>query len=202
MNLLCSCPKVWCAFVFYSIFIPRRKFASLLLIRTWSKTSANLNWKILKVRLGDLFASTVGFLPLCVWVPTQNQHFAALCSFNFPSAPLLSDQNPSEMDALCPSSLGPSRPQRRYERFGEQSGTTWVALSGHWEQREWSCGCFRTWLVSVSQLQRFPDSDPHPKGEHRNRAAQFAVGCEECRSCGMCMVEGFLSSGFTSSSEM
>lgn len=39
-------------------------------------------------------------------------------------APLLSDQNPSEMDALCPSSLGPSRPQRRYERFGEQSGTT------------------------------------------------------------------------------
>ncbi|TNM98587.1 hypothetical protein fugu_013151 [Takifugu bimaculatus] len=39
-------------------------------------------------------------------------------------APLLSDQNPSEMDALCPSTLGPSRPQRRYERFGEQSGTT------------------------------------------------------------------------------
>ncbi|CAG04525.1 unnamed protein product, partial [Tetraodon nigroviridis] len=28
------------------------------------------------------------------------------------------------MDALCPSSLGPSRPQRRYERFGEQPGTT------------------------------------------------------------------------------
>lgn len=41
--------------------------------------------------------------------------------------------------------------------------------------------------VSMSQLQRFPDSDPHPKGEHRNGAAQFAIGCEERRSCGMCM---------------
>uniref|UniRef100_A0A674MB47 Solute carrier family 36 member 1 n=1 Tax=Takifugu rubripes TaxID=31033 RepID=A0A674MB47_TAKRU len=33
-------------------------------------------------------------------------------------------ESPEKMDALCPSTLGPSRPQRRYERFGEQSGTT------------------------------------------------------------------------------
>ncbi|XP_013884403.1 proton-coupled amino acid transporter 1 [Austrofundulus limnaeus] len=40
-----------------------------------------------------------------------------------------SDQNPSELDALCPSPPGPSRPQRNYERIGERTGTTfWQTL--------------------------------------------------------------------------
>lgn len=47
--------------------------------------------------------------------------------FSASSGPLLSDQNPSEMDALCPSPPGPSRPQRNYERIGEQTGTSWVS---------------------------------------------------------------------------
>ena len=42
----------------------------------------------------------------------------------FASGSLFSDQNPSEMDALCPSPPGPSRPQRNYERIGEQTGTS------------------------------------------------------------------------------
>ncbi|XP_029367765.1 proton-coupled amino acid transporter 1 isoform X1 [Echeneis naucrates] len=37
---------------------------------------------------------------------------------------LFSDQNPSEMDALCPSPPGPSRPQRHYERIGSRTGTS------------------------------------------------------------------------------
>lgn len=48
--------------------------------------------------------------------------------FVFVSLPLvsalLSDQNPSELDALCPSPPGPSRPQRNYERIGGQAGTS------------------------------------------------------------------------------
>ncbi|XP_069566177.1 proton-coupled amino acid transporter 1 [Brachyistius frenatus] len=37
---------------------------------------------------------------------------------------LFSDQNPSEMDALCPSPPGPNRPQRHYERIGGRTGTS------------------------------------------------------------------------------
>lgn len=51
----------------------------------------------------------------------------SLLFFSASSGPLLSDQNPSEMDALCPSPPGPSRPQRNYERIGEQTGTSWVS---------------------------------------------------------------------------
>uniref|UniRef100_A0A672FW08 Solute carrier family 36 member 1 n=1 Tax=Salarias fasciatus TaxID=181472 RepID=A0A672FW08_SALFA len=45
--------------------------------------------------------------------------------------PLLSDQNPSEMDALCPSPPGPSRPQRNYERIGGQTGTSFFQTLIH-----------------------------------------------------------------------
>lgn len=41
------------------------------------------------------------------------------------------DHNPSEMDALCPSPPGPSRPQRNYERMGERSGTTFFQTLIH-----------------------------------------------------------------------
>lgn len=41
------------------------------------------------------------------------------------------DHNPSEMDALCPSPPGPSRPQRDYERMGERSGTTFFQTLIH-----------------------------------------------------------------------
>lgn len=45
------------------------------------------------------------------------------------SGSLFSDQNPSEMDALCPSPPGPSRPQRNYERIGGRTGTSYVIQS-------------------------------------------------------------------------
>ncbi|XP_075899542.1 proton-coupled amino acid transporter 1 [Nelusetta ayraudi] len=45
--------------------------------------------------------------------------------------PLLSDHNPSEMDALCPSPPGPSRPQRHYERIGERTGTSFCQTLIH-----------------------------------------------------------------------
>lgn len=41
------------------------------------------------------------------------------------------EHNPSEMDALCPSPPGPSRPQRDYERMGERSGTTFFQTLIH-----------------------------------------------------------------------
>ncbi|KAM3612608.1 uncharacterized protein V6R79_011071 [Siganus canaliculatus] len=44
---------------------------------------------------------------------------------------LFSDQNPSEMDALCPSPPGPSRPQRNYERIGERQGTSFCQTLIH-----------------------------------------------------------------------
>ncbi|XP_028271705.1 proton-coupled amino acid transporter 1 [Parambassis ranga] len=44
---------------------------------------------------------------------------------------LFSDQYPSEMDALCPSPPGPSRPQRHYERTGEQTGTSFCQTLIH-----------------------------------------------------------------------
>ncbi|KAM7000474.1 proton-coupled amino acid transporter 1 isoform 1-T2 [Tautogolabrus adspersus] len=44
---------------------------------------------------------------------------------------LFSDQNPSEMDALCPSPPGPSRPQRNYERIGERTGTSFCQTLIH-----------------------------------------------------------------------
>ncbi|XP_054647821.1 proton-coupled amino acid transporter 1 isoform X1 [Dunckerocampus dactyliophorus] len=44
---------------------------------------------------------------------------------------LLSDQNPSELDALCPSPPGPSRPQRDYERIGTQTGTSFCQTLIH-----------------------------------------------------------------------
>uniref|UniRef100_A0A7N8X017 Solute carrier family 36 member 1 n=1 Tax=Mastacembelus armatus TaxID=205130 RepID=A0A7N8X017_9TELE len=39
--------------------------------------------------------------------------------------------NPSEMDALCPSPPGPSRPQRNYERMGGQTGTSFCQTLIH-----------------------------------------------------------------------
>ncbi|XP_058506488.1 proton-coupled amino acid transporter 1 [Solea solea] len=44
---------------------------------------------------------------------------------------LFSDHHPSEMDALCPSPPGPSRPQRTYERFGGQTGTSFCQTLIH-----------------------------------------------------------------------
>ncbi|CAI5653209.1 unnamed protein product [Oreochromis niloticus] len=44
---------------------------------------------------------------------------------------LLSDQNPSELDALCPSPPGPSRPQRNYERIGGRAGTSFFQTLIH-----------------------------------------------------------------------
>ncbi|KAM7389346.1 hypothetical protein PAMP_023330 [Pampus punctatissimus] len=44
---------------------------------------------------------------------------------------LFSDQNPSEMDALCPSPPGPSRPQRNYERIGGRTGTSFFQTLIH-----------------------------------------------------------------------
>ncbi|KAK2848763.1 hypothetical protein Q5P01_008597 [Channa striata] len=44
---------------------------------------------------------------------------------------LFSDQNPSEMDALCPSPPGPSRPQRNYERIGGRTGTSFCQTLIH-----------------------------------------------------------------------
>lgn len=41
------------------------------------------------------------------------------------------DHNPSEMDALCPSPPGPTRPQRNYERMGEHTGTTFFQTLIH-----------------------------------------------------------------------
>ncbi|KAK7921892.1 hypothetical protein WMY93_008794 [Mugilogobius chulae] len=41
------------------------------------------------------------------------------------------DHHPSEMDALCPSPPGPSRPQRNYERMGERTGTTFFQTLIH-----------------------------------------------------------------------
>uniref|UniRef100_A0A7N5ZXW0 Amino acid transporter transmembrane domain-containing protein n=1 Tax=Anabas testudineus TaxID=64144 RepID=A0A7N5ZXW0_ANATE len=40
-------------------------------------------------------------------------------------------QNPSEMDALCPSPPGPSRPQRNYERIGGRTGTSFFQTLIH-----------------------------------------------------------------------
>uniref|UniRef100_A0A669CNS7 Solute carrier family 36 member 1 n=1 Tax=Oreochromis niloticus TaxID=8128 RepID=A0A669CNS7_ORENI len=55
--------------------------------------------------------------------------------FVFVSLPLvsalLSDQNPSELDALCPSPPGPSRPQRNYERIGGRAGTSFFQTLIH-----------------------------------------------------------------------
>uniref|UniRef100_A0A1A8JR59 Solute carrier family 36 (Proton/amino acid symporter), member 1 n=2 Tax=Nothobranchius kuhntae TaxID=321403 RepID=A0A1A8JR59_NOTKU len=44
---------------------------------------------------------------------------------------LFSDQIPSELDALCPSPPGPSRPQRNYERIGGQTGTSFCQTLIH-----------------------------------------------------------------------
>ncbi|KAM6924207.1 neutral amino acid uniporter 4 [Xenentodon cancila] len=44
---------------------------------------------------------------------------------------LFSDQNPSEMDALCPSPPGPTRPQRNYERIGGRTGTSFCQTLIH-----------------------------------------------------------------------
>ncbi|XP_034077617.1 proton-coupled amino acid transporter 1 isoform X2 [Gymnodraco acuticeps] len=44
---------------------------------------------------------------------------------------LFSDQNPSEMDALCPSPPGPTRPQRLYERIGGREGTSFCQTLIH-----------------------------------------------------------------------
>lgn len=44
---------------------------------------------------------------------------------------LFPDQNPSEMDALCPSPPGPSRPQRNYERMGGRAGTSFFQTLIH-----------------------------------------------------------------------
>ncbi|XP_008419066.1 proton-coupled amino acid transporter 1 [Poecilia reticulata] len=44
---------------------------------------------------------------------------------------LFSDQNPSELDALCPSPPGPSRPQRNYERIGGRTGTSFCQTLIH-----------------------------------------------------------------------
>ncbi|KAI3352020.1 hypothetical protein L3Q82_020259 [Scortum barcoo] len=44
---------------------------------------------------------------------------------------LFSDHHPSEMDALCPSPPGPSRPQRHYERTGERTGTSFCQTLIH-----------------------------------------------------------------------
>ncbi|KAI4787124.1 hypothetical protein KUCAC02_036670, partial [Chaenocephalus aceratus] len=41
------------------------------------------------------------------------------------------DQNPSEMDALCPSPPGPTRPQRLYERIGGREGTSFCQTLIH-----------------------------------------------------------------------
>ncbi|KAF7655204.1 hypothetical protein LDENG_00059640 [Lucifuga dentata] len=47
--------------------------------------------------------------------------------------PMFSDlaQNPSEMDALCPSPPGPSRPQRNYERISGRTGTSFFQTLIH-----------------------------------------------------------------------
>ncbi|XP_051927038.1 proton-coupled amino acid transporter 1 isoform X1 [Hippocampus zosterae] len=44
---------------------------------------------------------------------------------------LFSDQNPSELDALCPSPPGPARTQRHYERIGTQTGTSFCQTLIH-----------------------------------------------------------------------
>lgn len=44
---------------------------------------------------------------------------------------LFPDHNPSEMDALCPSPPGPSRPQRNYERMGGRTGTSFFQTLIH-----------------------------------------------------------------------
>ncbi|XP_019739617.1 proton-coupled amino acid transporter 1 isoform X3 [Hippocampus comes] len=44
---------------------------------------------------------------------------------------LFSDQNPSELDALCPSPPGPSRTQRHYERIGTHTGTSFCQTLIH-----------------------------------------------------------------------
>ncbi|XP_077589315.1 proton-coupled amino acid transporter 1 isoform X1 [Stigmatopora nigra] len=44
---------------------------------------------------------------------------------------LFSDQNPSELDALCPSPPGPSRTQRHYERIGTRTGTSFCQTLIH-----------------------------------------------------------------------
>ncbi|XP_077466367.1 proton-coupled amino acid transporter 1 isoform X1 [Stigmatopora argus] len=44
---------------------------------------------------------------------------------------LLSDQNPSELDALCPSPPGQSRTQRHYERIGTRTGTSFCQTLIH-----------------------------------------------------------------------
>ncbi|XP_024116177.1 proton-coupled amino acid transporter 1 [Oryzias melastigma] len=41
------------------------------------------------------------------------------------------DQNPSELDALCPSPPGPARPQRNYERIGGRAGTSFFQTLIH-----------------------------------------------------------------------
>lgn len=69
------------------------------------------------------------------------------------------------------SGLGNSREPRAYQ-YPEAEVTQCIFV------------CFWNLLVFWSRLQSFPDSDPHPEGEHRNRAAQFAAGGEECRSGG------------------
>nr|XP_057912147.1 proton-coupled amino acid transporter 1 [Doryrhamphus excisus]XP_057912155.1 proton-coupled amino acid transporter 1 [Doryrhamphus excisus]XP_057912166.1 proton-coupled amino acid transporter 1 [Doryrhamphus excisus] len=44
---------------------------------------------------------------------------------------LFPEQNPSELDALCPSPPGPSRPQRDYERIGTRTGTSFCQTLIH-----------------------------------------------------------------------
>ncbi|KAK5618979.1 hypothetical protein CRENBAI_006060 [Crenichthys baileyi] len=44
---------------------------------------------------------------------------------------IFTDQNPSELDALCPSPPGPSRTQRNYERIGGRTGTSFLQTLIH-----------------------------------------------------------------------
>ncbi|MEQ2216165.1 hypothetical protein XENOCAPTIV_011681 [Xenoophorus captivus] len=44
---------------------------------------------------------------------------------------IFTDQNPSELDALCPSPPGPSRTQRNYERIGGRTGTSFFQTLIH-----------------------------------------------------------------------
>uniref|UniRef100_A0A3P9NRS1 Solute carrier family 36 member 1 n=1 Tax=Poecilia reticulata TaxID=8081 RepID=A0A3P9NRS1_POERE len=49
----------------------------------------------------------------------------------FKDGPPFHFKNPSELDALCPSPPGPSRPQRNYERIGGRTGTSFCQTLIH-----------------------------------------------------------------------